>query len=142
MANKEEQIQWAKLAEQTERYHDMAIAMKKAAEIDGELTNVERNLFSMAYKNVVSNYRSSWRAMSTIEEKAKGAEHKHKMTKEYREKIESELKAVCHEVLVRVKFVKYIFHQKRKIFLDLAGQIYHSESNNNGIKSILFKNEG
>ena len=50
---KDELVQRAKLAEQAERYHDMAASMKSVTESGTELTNEERNLLSVAYKNVV-----------------------------------------------------------------------------------------
>ena len=62
-------VQIAKLAEQAERYDDMATAMKLVTESDGELGNEERNLLSVAYKNVVGARRSSWRVISSIEQK-------------------------------------------------------------------------
>lgn len=66
-----------------------------------ELTNEERNLLSVAYKNVVGARRSSWRVISSIEQKIEGNEKKQKIAKEYREKVEKELRDVCHDVLVR-----------------------------------------
>ena len=42
MADKEEQIQRAKLAEQAERYDDMASSMKAVTETGAELSNEER----------------------------------------------------------------------------------------------------
>lgn len=42
MADKEEQIQRAKLAEQAERYDDMAASMKAVTETGAELSNEER----------------------------------------------------------------------------------------------------
>lgn len=50
---KTELIQKAKLAEQAERYDDMATCMKAVTEQGAELSNEERNLLSVAYKNVV-----------------------------------------------------------------------------------------
>ena len=79
----------------------MANAMKKVTESNNELTNEERNLLSVAYKNVVGARRSSWRVISSIEQKTEGSERKQQMAKEYREKIEKELKDICNEVLVR-----------------------------------------
>ena len=83
------------------RYDDMANAMKKVTESSTELSNEERNLLSVAYKNVVGARRSSWRVVSSIEQKTEGSERKQQMAKEYREKIEKELKDICQEVLVR-----------------------------------------
>jgi len=101
MASKDELVQKAKLAEQAERYDDMAASMKKVTEeADTELTNEERNLLSVAYKNVVGARRSSWRVISSIEQKTEGSERKQAMAKEYREKVEKELCDICYDVLV------------------------------------------
>jgi len=109
-----ELVQKAKLAEQAERYDDMAAVMKEVTKIqaaepkkakseDGEespLTNEERNLLSVAYKNVVGARRSSWRVISSIEHKTQEvSEQKQKMAREYRLKVEKELKGICNEVL-------------------------------------------
>jgi len=100
MADKEELVQRAKLAEQTERYDDMAKAMKEVTQVsECELSNEERNLLSVAYKNVVGARRSSWRVMSSIEQKTEPNEKKQCMTKEYRGEIEKELQDICQEVL-------------------------------------------
>lgn len=74
--------------------------MKLVTESGSELSNEERNLLSVAYKNVVGTKRSSWRVISSIEQKS-GDDEKQKMAKEYREKIEGELNTICKEVLVR-----------------------------------------
>lgn len=100
--DKSELVQKAKLAEQAERYDDMAAAMKSVTEGDIELSNEERNLLSVAYKNVVGARRSSWRVVSSIEQKTEGSDKKQQMVKEYREKIEKELKEICNDVLVRI----------------------------------------
>ncbi|XP_069008397.1 14-3-3 protein beta/alpha-1-like [Embiotoca jacksoni] len=92
-------IQQAKLAEQTERYDDMAECMKEVTEKGGELSNEERNLLSVAYKNVVGARRSAWRVMSSIALKAESNENKQQIVKEYREKVEKELEEICNKVL-------------------------------------------
>lgn len=43
--------------------------MKKVASMDVELTVEERNLLSVAYKNVIGARRASWRIISSIEQK-------------------------------------------------------------------------
>ena len=65
-----------------------------------ELSNKESNLLSVAYKNVVGARRSSWRVISSIEQKTEGNERKQGMAKEYREKVEKELRDICNDVLV------------------------------------------
>ena len=98
--DKSDLVQKAKLAEQAERYDDMAASMKAVTEGGVELSNEERNLLSVAYKNVVGARRSSWRVISSIEQKTEGNEKKLQMVKEYREKVETELRDICNEVLV------------------------------------------
>lgn len=97
--NRDELVQRAKLAEQAERYDDMADAMKQVTAKGEELTNEERNLLSVAYKNVVGARRSSWRVISSIEQKTDGNERKQCMSKEYRDKVEQELRDICSQVL-------------------------------------------
>ncbi|KAK9411253.1 14-3-3 protein theta [Crotalus adamanteus] len=96
---KTEMIQKAKLAEQAERYDDMATCMKAVTEQGAELSNEERNLLSVAYKNVVGGRRSAWRVISSIEQKTDGNDKKMQLVKDYREKVESELKSICTTVL-------------------------------------------
>lgn len=78
----------------------MVAAMKSVVESNSELTSGERNLFSVAYKNVIGRHRGPWRTISSMEQKVDGSERKRQMVKEYREKIEGELKCICYEVLV------------------------------------------
>lgn len=99
-------ISLAKCAEQAERYDDMAQTMKKAVLLRTEnkqaLASEERNLLSVAYKNVVGARRSSWRVISSIEGKTltENNDRKQAMAKEYRLKVEKELKEICDDVLV------------------------------------------
>jgi 14-3-3 protein epsilon len=65
------------------------------------LTVDERNLLSVAYKNVVGTRRASWRIISSIEQKeeSKGSEKHVGTIRDYRQKIETELEKVCQDVL-------------------------------------------
>lgn len=85
---------FARLAEAAERYPEMAAAMKKLVQLHKELSNEERNLFSVAYKNVVGSRRSAWRVASSIKDGDND-----ECTKQLRKKIHDELEAVCEEVL-------------------------------------------
>jgi len=69
MAGREDFVYGAKLSEQAERYDEMVDYMKKVAELRVELSVEERNLLSVAYKNVVGARRASWRIISSIEQK-------------------------------------------------------------------------
>jgi len=97
----EDAVFLAKLAEQAERYEEMVENMKVVASADQELTVEERNLLSVAYKNVIGARRASWRIVSSIEQKeeSKGNEGQVSLIKEYREKIEGELAKICEDIL-------------------------------------------
>lgn len=126
-SSKEELVQRAKLAEQAERYDDMAEAMKKVTEKGDELTNEERNLLSVAYKNVVGARRSSWRVISSIESKTAENERKCCMAKEYRQKVERELRDICSQVLqlLNEHLIPRASNPESKVFyLKMKGDYY------------------
>jgi len=111
--DRDDQIQRAKLAEHAERYDDMAASMKNVTERGEELSSEERNLLSVAYKNVVGARRSSWRIISSIEQRTDSSDHKQSMVKEYREKIEKELEDICQDVLVTLYSVMQVTSSRR-----------------------------
>jgi 14-3-3 protein epsilon len=100
-ASREDCVYMAKLAEQAERYDEMVASMKKVAQMNIELTVEERNLLSVAYKNVIGARRASWRIISSIEQKeeSKGNENHVKRIREYRSKVEAELGSICADIL-------------------------------------------
>jgi len=93
-------IALARVAEAAERYPDMCEIMKALVEkrcaIKEGLEVEERNLLSVAYKNVVGSKRSSWRTLAsgtfdnTVDVK---------VLEEYKKQVEAELKDICEEVL-------------------------------------------
>lgn len=68
---------------------EMVVSMKKVAGMNVELTVEERNLLSVAYKNVIGARRASWRIISSIEQRQEGknGEEKMKMIQEYRQTV-------------------------------------------------------
>jgi 14-3-3 protein epsilon len=91
----------AKLAEQAERYDEMVENMKQVATSGQDLSVEERNLLSVAYKNVIGARRASWRIVSSIEQKEENKQntaHVEKI-KAYRSKIEKELSGICEDIL-------------------------------------------
>lgn len=131
MVDREQLVQKARLAEQAERYDDMAAAMKAVTELNEPLSNEERNLLSVAYKNVVGARRSSWRVISSIEQKtsADGNEKKIEMVRAYREKIEKELEAVCQDVLslldnYLIKNCSETQYESKVFYLKMKGDYY------------------
>ena len=81
---------------------EMVTAMKTVASLDVELTVEERNLLSVAYKNVIGARRASWRIISSIEQKeeSKASEDKLKMIKTYRNQV--------NECMLTFIFITYI----------------------------------
>lgn len=75
--------------------------MKNVASEDRDLTVEERNLLSVAYKNVIGARRASWRIVTSIEQKeeSKGNSQQVGLIKEYRQKIEAELAKICDDIL-------------------------------------------
>ncbi|KAF9978593.1 14-3-3 protein, partial [Mortierella antarctica] len=75
--------------------------MKEVAFANTELSVEERNLLSVAYKNVIGARRASWRIVSSIEQKeeSKGSESNVAMIKTYRAKVEEELAEICNDIL-------------------------------------------
>ncbi|KAH9623575.1 hypothetical protein KSS87_013179 [Heliosperma pusillum] len=98
---REQYVYLAKLAEQAERYEEMAKYMDKLVETttnnNGELTIEERNLLSVAYKNVIGSLRAAWRIVSSIEQKEEGRKNDEhvSLVRDYRGKIEGELSVIC-----------------------------------------------
>merc|ERR1711865_528531 len=99
--SREKSVYFAKLAEQAERYDEMAGHMEDVGKVGEELSVEERNLLSVAYKNAVGSRRAAWRIISSVEqkEKTKGNEDNAKFAVEYRGKVEAELDDICNKIL-------------------------------------------
>ena len=87
--------------------------MKMVAQQPQELTVEERNLLSVAYKNVIGSRRASWRVISSIEQK--GEESKLPYILNYKRKIETELEEICCEI----DFSPISCKQPRQLALEL-----------------------
>jgi len=99
--SRDKDVYFAKLAEQAERYDEMADYMEKVGKAPDELSVEERNLLSVAYKNAVGSRRAAWRIITSVEqkEKTKGNEDNAKFAKEYCSKVEAELSKICDTIL-------------------------------------------
>jgi 14-3-3 protein epsilon len=129
MATREHLVYMAKLAEEAERYDNMVENVKSLAELKVQLNVEERNLLSVAYKNVVGARRASWRVLSSIEskEKEKGDSDKVSAIAEYRGKVEKELEGICRELLDVLE--KFLLPEDKTaegqvFYLKMAGDYY------------------
>jgi len=91
-------LELVRLAENSERYEDMCKFIKKLVEsksAEGKDLDVEeRNLLSVAYKNVVGQKRAAWRTLNGGFE-----EMDEQLIEKYKKLVEDELENVCKDVL-------------------------------------------
>jgi 14-3-3 protein epsilon len=115
----------AKLAEQAERFDEMVEYMKAVAQQPVELSVEERNLLSVAYKNVIGSRRASWRIISSIEQK--GDSDKLNLIQTYKGKIEKELEDICSDILLIIKneLIPNTDSEEGKVFYHKMKGDYH-----------------
>ncbi|KAH8618851.1 putative 14 3 3 protein [Trypanosoma vivax] len=91
----------AKLTEEAERYDEMVQCMRKLVKMNSELDTEERNLLSMAYKNVIGSRRNAWRIITSIESRESAKEKSENMPfiASLRREFETELAAVFEDLL-------------------------------------------
>ena len=102
---REKDVYFAKLAEQAERYDEMADHMKNVGNEGSALSVEERNLLSVAYKNAVGSRRAAWRIINSVQQKetSKGNADNAGYAKEYVSKVETELQTICDTILSLLK---------------------------------------
>ena len=70
----EENIFLARVAEQAERFEDMVSYLSKVLDVKGQdVSSDERNLLSVAFKNLISSKRAACRTIAAIEQNPKYA---------------------------------------------------------------------
>jgi len=116
----------ARTAETAERYDDMCKFMRALVEWTNgtkvDLTVEERNLLSVAYKNVIGARRASWRTLNVDEHKDD------ELIKKYKKQVEDELEHICQDVL---KLLNDILlknnteeNESRVFYLKMTGDYY------------------
>merc|ERR1712147_336899 len=91
MADVETHIFLARVAEQAERFDDMVDFLGKVLDSKGaEVSSDERNLLSVAFKNLISSKRAACRTIAAIEQNPKYSKHADALTA-YKNKIEEQL---------------------------------------------------
>lgn len=105
MSDRATNVYLARLAEKAERYEDILEPMTKTVKTYMTLTVEEKYLLSMAFKNVAAKRRASWKVISFIE---KREEQQHsspdnlETIRQYKDKVEKELKDLCNEMLTLI----------------------------------------
>jgi len=118
----------ARTAETAERYDDMCRIMRDlvlhAGKNAQELTVEERNLLSVAYKNVIGSRRAAWRTLNAGVDENKFDD----LVAAYRKQVEAELSDVCLDVLdlLENSLVKVTKdeNEARVFYLKMTGDYY------------------
>ena len=93
----------AKLAEQAERWEDMVKFLTKLSnnlEASEELSSEERNMLGVAFKHVISQKRSSWRVIDSIEGAVAGNSRELQLTLDFKANVEKEIEQICVDLVV------------------------------------------
>ena len=123
----EENIFLARVAEQAERFEDMVQYL--AAVLDtkgGEVTADERNLLSVAFKNLISSKRAACRTIAAIEQNPKYSKFADALAS-YKETIESQLTADCEKVISLIQekvLAKDCDGEPKAFFIKMVGDYY------------------
>ncbi|TFK93601.1 14-3-3 protein [Polyporus arcularius HHB13444] len=92
----------AKIADQAERYHDVVAQLKDIiSDNNAQLTIDERNLLSIAYKNLTANLRASWRTIDALQKKEalSSTRQQVKLMRVQKDLIEKDLDKVCRDIV-------------------------------------------
>jgi len=116
----------ARTSETAERYDDMCTIMRQLVKNFGgsvDLTVEERNLLSVAYKNVIGARRASWRTLNVEEHKD------NELVTAYKKQVESELDSICKDVLdllssVLCPFTSNKNNESEVFYLKMTGDYY------------------
>jgi 14-3-3 protein epsilon len=117
----------AKVSEQAERYDDCVAYMEILARREkAELSCDERSLLAAAFKNLISNKRAAWRALSSLREKYR---HEHErerssLTRQCREVVEQEISVLASKVLDLIQTIlipKASSSEAKVFFFKLVG---------------------
>ncbi|KAJ3615557.1 hypothetical protein Zmor_016324 [Zophobas morio] len=127
-SKREEKLYLTSLSNLSERYRDMANSMKEIVELaEDEFTVEERNLFSVAYKNLIGPLRSALRIFANVKknEEKNGSERVAYIT-EYMNKIEKEIKDIVDEVIEVTQHLitKCGTSEGKVFFLKMQGDYY------------------
>jgi len=116
----------ARTSETAERYEDMCKFMRELVKTTdakkADLTVEERNLLSVAYKNVIGARRASWRTLNVDERKDDP------LIVEYKTQVEKEMDEICKDVLDLLEnfLVKHNVKEdeSRVFYLKMTGDYY------------------
>ena len=127
MANVEEKIFLARVAEQAERFEDMVDFLEEVLVAKGGSVNPdERNLLSVAFKNLISSKRAACRTIAAIEQNPKYSKFSSALA-DYKQKIEDQLTGDCERVVDMIQqkvLAKACDGEAKAFFVKMVGDYY------------------
>lgn len=123
----EENIFLARVAEQAERFEDMVDFLALVLDARGpEVTSDERNLLSVAFKNLISSKRAACRTIAAIEQNPKYSKYNGPLAS-YKQSIENKLTADCQRVIDMINskvLSKSCDGESKAFFIKMVGDYY------------------
>ena len=127
MADYDETIFLAWVAEQADWYEDMVNHLEQAVKMKADdLSGEERNLLSVGFKNLIGSWRTALRSIAGIEQNTKYA-HFNDGLQRYKQKIENELYDKCIRVINLIKssiITKAQTPESKAFFEKMIGDYY------------------
>merc|ERR1712166_378529 len=133
MANVEEHIFLARVAEQAERFEDMVDQLEHVlAEKGADVTSDERNLLSVAFKNLISSKRAACRTIAAIEQNPKYTKFADALAS-YKQGIETKLQDDCQRIIDMINnkvLAKPCDGEPKAFFIKMVCDYYRYTSEN------------
>jgi 14-3-3 protein epsilon len=133
MSNVEENIFLARVAEQAERFEDMIEFLTAVLESKGaDVTADERNLLSVAFKNLISSKRAACRTIAAIEQNPEYEKYLASL-KTYKEGIEKKLGEDCKMIIIIINdkvLSKDCQPEPKAFFVKMVGDYYRYMAEN------------
>ena len=127
MSSAEENIFLARVAEQAERFEDMVDFLSKVLDTKGaEVSSDERNLLSVAFKNLISSKRAACRTIAAIEQNPKYSKYAAALSG-YKQNIEDKLTADCKSIIALINnkvLSKSCEGEAKAFFVKMVGDYY------------------
>lgn len=127
MTNCENNIFLARVAEQAERFDDMVDQLERVLIAKGaDISADERNLLSVANKNLISSTRSALRTISAIEQNPKYSKYVESLG-DYKKTIQSKLQTDCQRIVDMIDthvLQKECSGEAKVFFMKMVGDYY------------------
>jgi len=131
--NNDSNIFLARVAEQAERFEDMVEYLGAVLDVKGgDVSADERNLISVAFKNLISSKRAACRTIAAIEQNPKYSKFGEALTK-YKGEIEGQLTADCEKVVTMINdkvLSKTCEDEAKAFFVKMVGDYYRYMAEN------------